>query len=199
MFAAIRYNLGHLLDFTGRDARQTFWFYVVFLVILDIAIGVVVYVPSLVSSVGTAVEAAQAGASDRDVQAQMMARMQDTLGTTLWVTIAASAAIPLLLLAAFVRRLHDSDKSGWWAALPLAMQAASIAVSIRISGDMQAMMHEALAAGNDPAKLQSVMAHQSEYASYGMIGWIGILIVVAFGALKSTDGPNRYGAEPVRF
>jgi uncharacterized membrane protein YhaH (DUF805 family) len=199
MLGAIKYNLTHLLDFSGRDARQTFWYYVAFLVVLNVVIGVVVYIPAMVSSIGTAMEAAQAGAGEQEVQARMMAQMQDTLGTTMWISIGISAAMPLLLIAAFVRRLHDADKPGWWALLPLAMQAASIAVSIRISGEMQAMMREALAVGNDPAKLQSVMAHQSEYAAYGLIGWIGILIVVGFGVLRSTDGPNRYGAEPVRF
>jgi uncharacterized membrane protein YhaH (DUF805 family) len=199
MLGAIKYNLTHLLDFSGRDARQTFWYYVAFLVVLNVVIGIVVYIPAMVSSVGTAMEAAQAGAGEQEVQARMMAQMQDTLGTTMWISIGISAAMPLLLIAAFVRRLHDAGKPGWWALLPLAMQAASIAVSIRISGEMQAMMREALTVGNDPAKLQSVMAHQSEYAAYGLIGWLGILIVVGFGVLRSTDGPNRYGAEPVRF
>jgi hypothetical protein len=37
MLGAIKYNLSHLLDFSGRDARQTFWYYVLFLVMLDIA------------------------------------------------------------------------------------------------------------------------------------------------------------------
>jgi uncharacterized membrane protein YhaH (DUF805 family) len=34
MLASIKYNLSHLLDFSGRDARQTFWYYVLFLFIV---------------------------------------------------------------------------------------------------------------------------------------------------------------------
>ena len=98
-----------------------------------------------------------------------------------------------------MRRLHDSDKSGWWALLPLASQAASAAVSIRVMGAMQQMMQEAMAAGSDGGPMQSVLDRQQEFAAYGLIGWIAPLVVIGFGILRSTDGPNRYGAEPVRF
>ena len=30
MLAAIKHNLANLFNFTGRDARQTFWYYVLF-------------------------------------------------------------------------------------------------------------------------------------------------------------------------
>jgi uncharacterized membrane protein YhaH (DUF805 family) len=199
MFGAIRYNLGHLFDFTGRDARQTFWYYVAFLVILDIVVVTIASIPALVGTVGTAMEAAQAGLDETDVQAQVTAQMQRALSSTLWISVAINAAIPLLLVAAFVRRLHDSDKSGWWALVPLATQAASVALTIRMMGAMQAAMHDTLVAGSDPARLQAAIERQAEFASYGLIGWIGPLVVVGFGVLKSSDGPNRYGAEPVRF
>ena len=34
MLGAIKYNLANLTNFSGRDARQTFWYYVLFLVII---------------------------------------------------------------------------------------------------------------------------------------------------------------------
>ena len=39
MFEAIKYNLAHLADFTGREDRPTFWWYVLFLLVLDILLG----------------------------------------------------------------------------------------------------------------------------------------------------------------
>lgn len=199
MLGAIKYNLAHLLDFTGRDARQTFWYYVLFLVILNFLVGMIVSIPILVDSIGMAMEAARSGANEQEVQAQMMAQMQGTLSGTVWISLLVNAATALLLLAAFVRRLHDSDKPGWWAAVPLAAQAASTLVSMRIMGEMQEMMQDSLIAGGDPAKVQAIMERQSEFAAYGLIGWIGPLVVIGFGILRSTDGPNRYGVEPVRF
>lgn len=199
MLGAIKYNLTHLLDFGGRDARQTFWFYVLFLVVLSVVAGIIVSIPLMASSIGAAMNAAQAGASEQQIQAQVMGRMSGTLGTTVWISLAIRAATALLLLAAFVRRLHDSDKSGWWAVVPLAAQALSMLISIQIMGEVQALMQEAAAAAGDPAKLHIVLERQREFATYGLIGWIGPLVVIGFGILRSTDGPNRFGDEPVRF
>jgi uncharacterized membrane protein YhaH (DUF805 family) len=199
MLGAIKYNLTHLLDFSGRDARQTFWYYVLFLAVLNFVIGLLVSIPLIVSTIGTAMQAAQSGAGEQAIQAQVMGSMGSTLGSTLWLSLATNAVTALLLVAAFVRRLHDSDKAGWWVLVPLAAQAVSMLVSIRMMGAMQAMMQDAMAAAGDPVRMQSVMEQQTEFARYGAIGWIGPLVVIGFGILRSTDGPNRYGAEPVRF
>ena len=199
MLGAIKYNLGHLLDFSGRDARQTFWYYVLFLVLLNYAIGMVAAIPIMVSTMGTAFEAAGNGTSDQQIQALIAERMSGAMGGILWVSVVTSALMTLLLLAAFVRRLHDSDKSGWWAALPLAGQAFGILVSIRVMGVAGDLMRDAMTASGDPARLQGMMERQSEFTVYGLIGWIGPLVVIGFGVLASTDGPNRYGTEPVRF
>ena len=199
MLGAIKYNLTHLLDFRGRDARQTFWYYVLFLVVLNFAIGMAVSIPMMFGAIGTAIEAAQAGVGEQEMQAQMMAQMQGAVGGTVWVSLATSIAMALLMLAAFVRRLHDSDKTGWWALVPLGAQAASTVVSIRMMDAMQALMRDAAVMGGDPVKVQAIMERQQEFAGYGLIGWIGPLVVIGFGILKSTDGPNRFGEEPVRF
>ena len=199
MLGAIKYNLTHLLDFGGRDARQTFWYYVLFLVVLNFVIGLVVAIPIMVGVMGTAFEAAQAGIDPEDLQVQMAAQMQGALGGTLWISLATNAATALLMLAAFVRRLHDSGKSGWWAAVPLAAQAVSTLVSFRMMDATQALMRDAMVMGGDPVKLQAIMDRQSEFAAYGLLGWIGPLVVIGFGILGSTEGPNKYGDAPVRF
>jgi uncharacterized membrane protein YhaH (DUF805 family) len=199
MLGAIKYNLMHLLDFSGRDARQTFWYYVLFLVVLNFIIGLIVSIPLMVGAVGTAIEAAQAGVDPQAMQAQMMGQMAGALGGTLWVSLATNVATALLMLAAFVRRLHDSDKSGWWALLPLVGLAANTVVSIRIMDTMQEMMRDVMIVGGDPVKVQAIMERQQEFAAYGMIGWIAPLVVIGFGILRSTDGPNRFGDAPVQF
>lgn len=199
MLGAIKYNLTHLLDFGGRDARQTFWYYVLFLVVLNFVIGLLVAIPIMAGVMGTVFEAAQAGVDPKDLEVQMAAQMQGAMGGTLWISLATNAATALLMLAAFVRRLHDSGKSGWWAAVPLAAQAVSTLVSFRMMDTTQALMRDAMVVGGDPVKLQAIMDRQSEFAVYGLLGWIGPLVVIGFGILRSTEGPNKYGAEPVRF
>jgi uncharacterized membrane protein YhaH (DUF805 family) len=36
-------------------------------------------------------------------------------------------------------------------------------------------------------------------AGWSMISWIGIIVVIVFGVMKSQGGPNAYGDAPVRF
>ena len=58
MLGAIKYNLKHLLDFSGRDARQTFWYYILFLVVLQFLVGMIAIIPSMVTIMGDTFTAA---------------------------------------------------------------------------------------------------------------------------------------------
>jgi uncharacterized membrane protein YhaH (DUF805 family) len=194
MFGSIQYNLAHLLDFRGRDARQTFWYYVLFLVVVQFAVGLVMWVPLMVGMFRQVFEAASAGVTDQDAVNQMIvSQMGGGMQQMIPYTLGLSAVMILLFVAAFVRRLHDSDKPGWWALLPVATQLCAMYVSYDSLGHMQELMTNAMqnrAAGfEQPGGL----------SAYSMVGWIGYIAVIVFGVMKSTDGPNRYGDEPVRF
>ncbi len=195
MLGAIKYNLSHLLDFNGRDARQTFWYYVLFLVIVQFAISMLATIPIMARMFQVIFEQAQANASEAVVAAQIQATMGGMMGDMIWLSVALAVAQTVLLLAAFVRRLHDSDKSGWWAALAVLGQAAGIFAAIRIAE----LMPEMMPMSNDPAAIQQMIERQSDFSAYSAAGWLGTIVVVGFGILKSTDGPNRFGEEPVRF
>lgn len=201
MLGAIKYNLTHLLDLNGRDARQTFWFYVLFLFLVYFALGMVGSFVLIGSLMGPVVEAANAGASEQEMQAQMSAWMGDMMGSMVWVSVVVSVVMDLLLAAAFVRRLHDSNSSGWWAAAVLAAQAAAIAVMIPMIEAMQDFMAQAMDPANmaNPAYMQSMIERQSQFGAYGLVGWIAPIVVIVFGVMPSTDGPNRFGEAPVRF
>ena len=72
MLSAIKYNLSHLTDFKGRDARPTFWYYVLFLVLVQFALSFLVSIPLTGAMVGDAVVYAQQGMPEGAVQAQLM-------------------------------------------------------------------------------------------------------------------------------
>jgi uncharacterized membrane protein YhaH (DUF805 family) len=196
MLGSIKYNLSHLLDFSGRDARPTFWFYLLFLFIVQIGIGMAVMIPIMASVMGAAFDATRNGVTDpAAMQAQIGARMAGSMGTMVWMSASMNALMTLLLMAAFVRRLHDSGKSGWWALLALAGQVAGIAVSIRMAGQMQAFMGQF----SEPGHFEAILQRQTEMARYSLLGWIAPLTVIVFGTMKSTEGPNPYGEAPVSF
>ena len=201
MLAATKYNLTHLLDFSGRDARQTFWYYVLFLFIVYMVVSFIGSIFLIGSVMAPIIEAGTVATSEQAMQAQLAGFMGEMMRSLIWLSMVVNVVFDLLLAAAFVRRLHDSNSSGWWGVLILAVQAASMAMMIPLMDSMQDVMAQAMNPANmaDPARMQAMMASQSRFGLYGLVGWIGPIAAVVFGVLPSTDGPNRYGEGPVRF
>ena len=192
LWTAIRHGLASLANFSGRDARQAFWYYVLFLVIINMVAGLLMSIPMMVGAFQTAFEAAQSGMPEDEVAAMMTAQMSGTMESTIWASLVLNLVLMVLLAASFVRRLHDSDRSGWWAALAAAAQLAAAAFSISQIGRMQELM----ATSMNPQDMAAYAESQSQIMSYGLVGWIGPIIVIVFGAMKSTPGPNRFGETP---
>ncbi len=191
MIKETKYCLSHLADFDGRDARQTFWYYVLALVIFQFVVGILTSVPLIVSVFNTTVDAVQKGADPQNLEGLIMASTAEWVGTTVWVSAGAYLITAVLFVAAFVRRLHDAGFAGYWAAIPIITQAAAIYYSFSQLDEVQRMM----ASVSNPAEMQAMQAEMtSNPASY--ISWIGYLIVIGFGVLKSQEGPNRYGEPP---
>ncbi|WEK47016.1 MAG: DUF805 domain-containing protein [Candidatus Andeanibacterium colombiense] len=197
MFGSIKYNLTHLFDFRGRDARQTFWYYVLFLVILGVVGWVVALVPLVGSAIEQAMKAAQAGLPQDQVSARMVQGMGPGMVVITWFSAISSLLLTLLTLAAFVRRLHDSDNPGWWAGLVLVAKLITVTITIQSIGKIEA----ALQAAADPARMQQFQQAGTTplQALASLAGWLIPLVVIIFGVLPSTDGPNRYGDTSVEF
>ncbi len=194
MLGAIRYNLANLLNANGRDARQTFWYYVLFIVIVRFIASTVMSVPLMVRTVGAAVHAAQQGSDPAAAQAQMMASMIDILPRMMWFGIAVGVVSAALLLASFVRRLHDSDLGGWWAALPLGLHAYALTlIPAQMDKAITIMAHIDARTQPDP------MAMMRGQGGAALIAWAPILLVVGLAVRATTPGPNRFGEAPVSF
>jgi uncharacterized membrane protein YhaH (DUF805 family) len=130
MFEAIKHGLGNLLNFNGRDARQAFWYYVLFVYLITLAISAIVAVPMVLQGVMSGIQQGMAaGQSGDPVAAQATTEtainrtMTDTMVSMMWVGSATNLLMLLALAASFVRRLHDSDLTGWWALIPGAIMA----------------------------------------------------------------------------
>jgi len=149
MLKAIKHGMTHLTEFSGRDARQAFWYFVLFLVIINMALGLLMTIPMMVSSFQTVFQAAQAGLTEEQLMLQISSQMAEQMESTMWVSLAANLVMTFLLAAAFVRRLHDSDRSGWWAALVVAVQLGATIFSATQIGRTK----ELVAASMDPDNL----------------------------------------------
>jgi len=106
------------------------------------------------------------------------------LGAVFWPIRGVVAGAVVLLAAAVTRRLHDTGRAGWWAALPLVLLAAATATFPSV---MEQMMTQA---ENAPMGLF--------YLTFGlgMLYNLSLLVLIVFLCLKGTVGPNRYGPQP---
>nr|WP_161593780.1 DUF805 domain-containing protein [Parerythrobacter lutipelagi] len=192
MLSAIKHNLKNLTNFEGRDRRSTFWWYVLFLVILNFVIGLAVSIPLYTAMLGAAFETVQAGGDPEAVNAAMSASLGDQMRFITYAGGALTFILIGLFSASFVRRLHDSGKSGWWLALAL---APVIYTTVMSSLNVDAVVEMARSAMNqsDPDK---AFGDQTRLYFSSIVGWAGYLVTIIFGVLESDDGPNRFGEEP---
>jgi uncharacterized membrane protein YhaH (DUF805 family) len=201
MLGAIKYGLSNLVDISGRDSRQTFWYYVLFVYLLGMTINALVTLPMMFSAMQSMFDGMRANPGNEEAaQAAVYAMMADMMGPTLWVAVGVGALKIALLAASLVRRLHDSNLSGYWALVPglsyaiaVGMMPASIE---RMMAAMQQAMHSARA-GADPFAMQMQMM-QSQGLS-GLIVYVPLLMVIYMGVRPSTPGPNRFGDHTVQF
>src|SRR5579864_977234 len=125
MLAALKHGLGNLTNFEGRDARQAFWYYVLFLYLITIALTMAVTLPMTLQAMMIGVQQGMAHANDSDpaaintaLQQSMMASMGGYIKVLVWVSLGVALMLLVGVAASLVRRLHDADMPGTWALLP---------------------------------------------------------------------------------
>ena len=137
-------------DFTGRAPRAEYWWFV-----LLYMVGFVV--ATIIDSV------------------LGLDAMALTYGP---VTILFALAILVPSLAVGARRLHDTDRSGWWLlmpGLPYLLGIALVFGGAASGNSMLAMLGGALA----------------------FVGFICGIVLLVWFCTKGTDGPNRFGDDPL--
>jgi uncharacterized membrane protein YhaH (DUF805 family) len=157
-------------DFSGRSRRMEYWMWVVFQALIAIAFLVVLL----------AVGGAALMSGD---PAQMVAVGGIViLLYLLWALLGLIFFIPNL--AVTVRRLHDTNRSGWWVLAPWGPYLLMIFASAAIVGTTS----------------------KPDETTLGMMGLVMIvlglaalvlgLVVLVFLFLEGTKGPNQYGPDP---
>ena len=100
MWGAMKYHAAHLADFTGRDARQTFWYYVLFLFIIQVVAGMAMAIPLIAGVFRGIVAASRAGVTDQQqVAAMMTAQVSEFTQNMLPFSLGMSLLMMLLFIA----------------------------------------------------------------------------------------------------
>lgn len=144
-------------DFSGRASRPEYWWFVLAYIV---AFMVIQIIESLLG-IGT-----------------MVAGLYGPLMTIL----ALGLLVPSLAVA--VRRLHDTNRSGWWLLL--------VFIPYAIAGFLMARAMTAV----DPATGLPEAAGLGSAGIFGVIALICAIVVLVFLVLPGTDGENRYGQRP---
>lgn len=157
-------------EFSGRSRRKEYWMYILFIVIVSIVLSIIDRMLGLGG--GSSVDTFGAP-SGTGVGGGLGAATHTGL---LGGIFALATLIPNIAVA--IRRLHDTDRAGWWVLLGFGPYL--LAVVLMVVGAMTGQLG-LLATGG------LIM----------MIGFVGGIVLFVFMCLPGTSGPNKYGPDPL--
>jgi uncharacterized membrane protein YhaH (DUF805 family) len=167
-------------DFSGRSRRMEYWMWQVFKLIVGI-----VFMTVFMVMFGAAF--ASFGATKDP--SQLMALAGGAL--LLWMIYMLFAlAIIIPDIAVAVRRLHDTNRTGWWIVAPLATYLIGLVAMVATAG-VGAGMGEGDQVGTGMLAAGGIIALVTGLATLAL----GVTLLV-FLFLDGTAGMNRYGPDP---
>ena len=191
LFASIGYNLGNLARISGRDTRAQFWPYAIFLFILAMIVGLIIFA---VAMAGFFMRMQQymiehpegPPIDDKDPYAQPVfpPELVPDFGGIMLPMVAVNILFALLLAAAVARRLHDRDMTGLWGLMPLPFWAIGALAGPRLFTAFDP------AAPPDPSLVMLIMLSN-------LVSFAAFIALIVLLAAEGSRGPNRYGPEPI--
>lgn len=115
------------------------------------------------------------------------------------VTCGIGGLVCLLpMMAVQVRRLHDTNRSGWWVAVSYLL--GFVLVGIYFGFMLSIFGNGALYYGNDSALARAILTSGAgwglAFSILAIVQFIVRIIVFVFTLLDSDRGPNQYGPSP---
>ena len=188
--SSLKHNLVRLVDFRGRDSRAQFWPYAIFLFLLSIVAGMLLWVPVMADMfirmqryLIEHPEGFPAETGKYPGAVSLPPEVMPDFAPMIAPMAVVNLLFVLLVAAAIVRRLHDRDKAGWWALLPVPFMIFG-----QVQGPRAAMSmmggHQA-----DPALMLPAALNSLFY-------WIAFIALILMLVGEGTPRPNRFGAAP---
>ncbi len=167
-------------EFSGRSRRMEFWMWQVFKFLVGCVFMIVMFI------IFGATFATMGAAKDPN---QVLAAAGGLI--LVWmVYMLFGLAILVPDIAVMVRRLHDTNRSGWWILAPIGCYFIGVMVAV-------------VAAGAGVGMGPDTQAGTGLIATGGIIGLIAFLaalvfaiVLLVFWFLDGTPGPNKYGPDP---
>lgn len=164
-------------DFQGRSRRMEYWMWVVFQILVYLVLTIMMF------AVGGSVMALAQDAESPAAMAGLGGGMLIVMGLIgiFWL----ATIIPSL--AVMVRRLHDSNKSGFW------LLGFYVLVFIQYGFAITAALSAGAAAGYGAQPSGGMMAVS---ALLSLVVLVYAIVLLVFFFLDGTPGENRFGADP---
>jgi uncharacterized membrane protein YhaH (DUF805 family) len=198
-------HLTGLIDFRGRENRQPFWLWILIIYAFQMIVGMILMIPIMINLFQRIMPMAQRDPHAFDNNPQvMMQSMAPMMQQIMSMSAVMALVLIALVAAAVVRRLHDSDRSGWWSVPVFAIQIVSPLVMAAVFPRYFAAMGAMGSFGPgrppnfaDPA-FQSAMRTMNLVSLVNLLGFVLLVTLIVFLALPGTVGPNRFGDDPLR-
>lgn len=195
-------HLTGLIDFQSRENRQPFWLWILIVYIVQFAVMLIAMVPIMTSWFDQMMPAMQADPHrfDNDPQA-MMQLMVPMMQNVMTMAVVSATLFFVLSAAAVVRRLHDSNRSGWWSFPYYAMQVVSPVFMLSFFPRYFTMM-ASLQPGSQPdmtnPALQQAMQSMALMSLVNLLAFAVLVMMIVLLVLPGTVGPNRFGDDPLQ-
>ena len=195
-------HLTGLIDFQSRENRQPFWLWILIVYIVQFVVMLIAMVPIMMTWFDQMMPALQADPHrfDNDPQA-MMQLMVPMMRNVITMTVVSATLFFVLSAAAVVRRLHDSNRSGWWSLPYYAMQVISPVFMLSFFPRYFTMM-ASLQPGSQPdvtnPAFQQATQSMALMSLVNLLGFAVLVMMIVLLVLPGTVGPNRFGDDPLQ-
>ena len=195
-------HLTGLIDFQSRENRQPFWLWILIVYIVQLVVMIIAMIPIMTTWFDQMMPALQADPHrfDNDPQA-MMQLMVPMMRNVITMTVVSATLFFVLSAAAVVRRLHDSNRSGWWSLPYYAMQVISPVFMLSFFPRYFTMM-ASLQPGSQPdvtnPAFQQATQSMALMSLVNLLGFAVLVMMIVLLVLPGTVGPNRFGDDPLQ-
>ncbi len=192
--------LAKYAQFEGRSRRSEFWLWVLFRIILGMVLSTVmnaIFMGPMLNQI-----AHMSTMANSDPNAFMQSYFTTFGNSFRFMPLLGLINLALLIpsLAVGVRRLHDTNRSGWWIVLPYVVGFVGMIVFFIIGGASLFSMIAAHPDGNNIPDAEGMKFGLQVVGSLFLFVFlptiISLIVMLVFYVSEGTKGPNRFGPDP---